>query len=206
LNSLILAGGTALLSLALGVPAAYATSRFHFRGRSFFLFAVLVTQMVSAALLVMPLYRMAESFNLLNTYTALIIANTAFTLPVVIWLLTGYLRSVPASLEEAAMVDGASRLAALLRIVLPVAAPGILVAGVYSFIFAWNDLVFALAFVTDSDMYPITRSLDRFASENVVRWDLTMAASVLAVVPIALLFAILQKHLVTAFAAGAVKE
>ncbi len=205
LNSSIIAVGTAVVSVVLGLPAAYAIRRFTFTGRTVFLFAVLVTQMVSPALFIMPLYQVMNGLGLLNTYIALIIGNSAITLPVVIWLLSAYLRGVPIDLEEAAMVDGASRLSALFRIVLPVSAPGILAAGAYAFVHAWNDLVFALAFVTNTNMHPITRALDRFAAENVVRWDLTMAASTLSVIPILLLFILLQRHLLHGVAVGAIK-
>ena len=206
LNSSIIAIGTAVVSVVLGLPAAYAIRRFTFTGRTVFLFAVLVTQMVSPALFIMPLYQVMNGLGLLNTYIALIIGNSAITLPVVIWLLSAYLRGVPIVLEEAAMVDGASRLSALIRVVLPISAPGILAAGAYAFVHAWNDLVFALAFVTNTNMHPITRALDRFAAENVVRWDLTMAASTLSVIPILLLFILLQRHLLHGVAVGAIKE
>jgi multiple sugar transport system permease protein len=206
LNSSIIAVGTAVVSVVLGLPAAYAIRRFTFTGRTVFLFAVLVTQMVSPALFIMPLYQVMNGLGLLNTYIALIIGNSAITLPVVIWLLSAYLRGVPIVLEEAAMVDGASRLSALIRVVLPISAPGIIAAGAYAFVHAWNDLVFALAFVTNTNMHPITRALDRFAAENVVRWDLTMAASTLSVIPILLMFILLQRHLLHGVAVGAVKE
>ncbi len=206
LNSSIIAVGTAVVSVVLGLPAGYAIRRFTFMGRTVFLFAVLVTQMVSPALFIMPLYQVMNGLGLLNTYIALIIGNSAITLPVVIWLLSAYLRGVPIVLEEAAMVDGASRLSALIRVVLPISAPGILAAGAYAFVHAWNDLVFALAFVTNTNMHPITRALDRFAAENVVRWDLTMAASTLSVIPILLLFILLQRHLLHGVAVGAIKE
>jgi multiple sugar transport system permease protein len=206
LNSSIIAVGTAVVSVVLGLPAAYAIRRFTFTGRTVFLFAVLVTQMVSPALFIMPLYQVMNGLGLLNTYIALIIGNSAITLPVVIWLLSAYLRGVPIVLEEAAMVDGASRLSALIRVVLPISAPGIIAAGAYAFVHAWNDLVFALAFVTNANMHPITRALDRFAAENVVRWDLTMAASTLSVIPILLMFVLIQRHLLQGVAVGAVKE
>lgn len=201
-NSCIIAILTAAFSVVVGTPAAYAIRRFEFTGRKMFLFVVLVTQMLSPALFIMPLYKVMNTLGLLNTYVALVVGNSAIAVPVVIWLLAAYFRGVPVALEEAAMVDGASRLQAIFRIILPVAAPGIVAAGAYAFIRAWNDLVFALAFVTSSEMEPVTRALDRFAAENVVRWDLTMAASTLAILPIVLLFAALQKHLVSGVAVG----
>lgn len=204
-NSCIIAVFTAAFSVLVGTPAAYAVRRFQFIGRKFFLFGVLTTQMLSPALFIMPLYQVMNTLGLLNTYVALIVGNSAIAVPVVIWLLASYFRGVPTSLEEAARVDGASRLQALFRIILPVSAPGILAAGAYAFIRAWNDLVFALSFVTSPEMQPVTRALDRFAAENVVRWNLTMAASTLAVIPIVLLFATLQKHLVSGIAVGSNK-
>jgi len=204
-NSIIISAVTSFICVLMGLPAAYAFSRFRFAGRKSFLFAVLATQMFSPVILIIPLYKMMRTTGLLNTYPVLIIANTAFALPMTIWLLTGYLESIPTSLEEAAMIDGTSRLGALFRIILPLSSPGIITAGIYAFILAWNDLIFALTFISDQDMRPITLALNDFAGKNIIYWHEMMAAAVLSVIPVALMFSLVQKYLVQGLTSGSVK-
>ncbi|ACL68841.1 binding-protein-dependent transport systems inner membrane component [Halothermothrix orenii H 168] len=205
INSFIVAGVTSLVCILLGLPASYAFSRFRFYGKKLFLFAILATQMFSPVILIIPLYKVMKSAGLMDTYFALIIANTAFALPMSIWLLTGYLQSIPVSLEEAAMIDGTSRIGALFKIILPLAAPGIITSGIYAFILAWNDLIFALTFITKQGMRPITLALTDFAGKNVIYWNDMMAAAVLSVLPVAFLFSLVQKYLVQGLTAGSVK-
>lgn len=205
LNSFIVAGFTSLLCILLGLPASYAFSRFNFSGKKIFLFAVLATQMFSPVILIIPLYKVIRSMGLMDTYLSLIIANTSFALPMTIWLLTGYLQSIPDSLEEAAMIDGSSRLGALYRIILPLAAPGIVTSGIYAFILAWNDLIFALTFISKQEMRPITLALSDFAGKNIIYWHEMMAAAVLSVLPVAFLFSIVQKYLIQGLTAGSIK-
>lgn len=204
-NSIVVAGSTAVLCILLASPAAYALSRYRFFGRTTTLFAVLAVQMFSPVILIIPLYKTMLNLGLLDTYIAMIIGDTAFALPMSIWLLTGYFENIPKELEEAAWIDGCSRAGGLVRVVLPIAAPGIVTAGIYAFILAWNDLIFALTFVTEESMRPITLALTDFVGWNVVYWHEMMAASVISVLPVALLFSFVQKYLVRGLTAGAVK-
>lgn len=205
LNSMIIAGSVGLLSLLLGTPAAYALSRYKFAGRKLFLFSVLATQMFSPVVLLVPLYKIVRSMGLINTFSSVIIGRSAFALPMVIWLLTGYLSNIPKDLEEAAMVDGCSLFKSLYKIVLPLAGPGIATAGIYAFIMGWNDLMFSLTFINEAEMAPITLAMSDFVGKNVVYWHEMMAAAVISILPVAIMFSYVQKYLVKGLTSGAVK-
>lgn len=205
-NSLIIAAATSVLSVSMGSLAGYAVSRFRFRGRHWLLFAILATQMISPVVFIVPLYKAMRTYQLLNTLASVIVSTTAFAMPMVIWLMQGYFQSLPHELEEAAMVDGCSRLAAWTRIILPLSAPGLAAAGIYSFILGWDQLMFPLTFLTRGELRPVTLALYDFSGYNVVYWHEMMAASTIAVVPAAVAFMLVQKYLVGGLTAGSVKS
>lgn len=205
-NSLILASSTAILTIILAFPAAYAITRFSFKGKNSFLFIILITQMFSPIILIVGLYQIAQTYNLLNSLVGLIITNCAFTVPMAVWLLHGYLKNIPVTLEQAASVDGCSRIAGIVRIILPLSAPGIAMAGIYSFIMAWNDLLIPLIYISLPELKPISLALTDFAGQNIVYWHLMMAASTLTTIPIAIMFSFVQRFFIKGFMSGAVKE
>lgn len=205
-NSLIVSTSTMLICTSLGSFAAYAVSRFDFKGKKAFLFIIIVTQMFSGVTLVGPMYKTIKSLGLLNTYTALIIPNAAFAIPMTVWLLYGYLDSISISLEEAAMIDGCTRLQAVRKVLLPLIAPGIITSGLFAFIVSWNDLIFARSFVTKTEYMTLSVSLTNYQSLFETSWHTMMAASVISVVPVFILFLLIQKHLVKGLASGGVKE
>lgn len=205
-NSLIVSTSTMLICTTLGSLAAYAVSRFDFKGKKSFLFIIIVTQMFSGVTLVGPMYKIVKELGLLNTHLALIIPNAAFSLPMTVWLLYGYLDGVSKNLEEAAMIDGCTRLQAVRKILLPLIAPGIITAGLFAFIVSWNDLVFARSFITKSEFMTLSVSLTTYQSLFETRWHEMMAASVISVIPVFILFLLIQKHLVKGLASGGVKE
>jgi multiple sugar transport system permease protein len=194
-----------LLAVAAAIPAAYHTARRRFRGRSAFLFLVLVTQMFSPTTLVVGLYREFFQLGLVNTSAALILTNAAFNLAFAVWILRAFFASIPRELEEAAEVDGCSRLGALLRVVLPLARPAIVTAAIFAFIAAWNEYIVALTLMTDADMKPITVALTSYVTAYVQHWNLLFAASILAIVPVIVLFALIEPYLVSGLTAGSVK-
>jgi len=195
---------TALVVLA-AVPAAYHTARHRFAGRGAFLFLVLVTQMFAPTALVVGLYREFFELGLINTYAALILVNAAFNLAFAIWILRAFFASIPREIEEAAAVDGCGAAGTLFRIVLPVALPGIVTAVIFAFIAAWNEYIVALTLMTDASMRPLTVGITSYVTAYVQHWDQLFAASVIAVVPVVILFAIIEKHLVGGLTAGSVK-
>ena len=203
--SLIVAVTSTALAVAAAVPAAYHTARHRFRGRTAFLLLVLVTQMFSPTALVVGLYREFFDWGLVNTYAALILTNAAFNLAFAVWMLRGFFASIPREIEEAAAVDGCGRLGVLLRVVLPLARPAIATALIFSFIAAWNEYVVALTLMTDAARRPLTVGITSYVTAYVQHWNLLFAASVIALVPVVILFALIERHLVGGLTAGSVK-
>jgi multiple sugar transport system permease protein len=203
--SLVVSVVSTALVIAAAVPAAYYTARHRFRGRGAFLFLVLVTQMFAPTALVVGLYREFFELGLINTRAALILVNAAFNLAFAVWILRAFFASIPREIEEAAAVDGCGTVGALLRIVLPVARPGIVTAAIFAFIAAWNEYIVGLTLMTDADMRPLTVGITSYVTAYVQHWDLLFAASVIAIVPVVVLFALIEPYLVGGLTAGSVK-
>lgn len=204
-NSVLIGVGTAAVSILLAMPAAFALSRFRFRGSGTFGFLVFATQMLPAALLIVPLYNVFAGVNLIDNLGALVIADTAFAMPVAIWVIKGAMDGVPRDLDEAAFLDGAGQIAILLRIVLPIAAPGVAAAGIITFLSAWNDFLFANTFMITTTRWPVTKGLASFSGQYSTPIDLIMAASVLFALPPIVFFLLLQQRIVAGLSAGAVR-
>ena len=204
-SSLIVAATSTVLVLVIAVPAAYFTARHQFRGRTIFLLIVLMTQMFSPTALVVGLYREFFELNLVNTYLSLILTNTAFNLAFAIWILQGFFSSIPREIEEAAQLDGCSRIATLRRVMLPLTLPGLVTTVTFTFIAAWNEYVVALTLIQDDARKPLTVGISSYVTGYQQSWDQLFAASLVAIVPVVILFAAIEKHLVGGLTAGAVK-
>lgn len=204
-TSLIVAAGSTVIVILVAIPAAFMTARHRFPGRGAFLLLVLVTQMFAPTSLVVGLYRQFFELNLINTYGALILTNAAFNLAFAIWILHGFFSSIPLEVEEAAALDGASRFQILRRVMLPLTLPGLVTATIFTFIAAWNEYVVALTLMIDDDKKPLTVGMRAYITGYEQHWDQLFAASVVAVVPVVILFAIIEKHLVGGLTAGSVK-
>lgn len=208
LNSLIIAVGATLVSVGCATPAAWALSRLRFPGRSSFLFTVLVTQMFSPIVLIMALYRLMSGYGLLEgpwVYLSLILANGAFSLAFSVWLLTGYFSTVPTEVEEAAMIDGCTRLGTLRRVILPLSLPGIVTTVIFAFIAAWNEFMFALTLVGQKEYEPLTVGIYSFVERYGTQWPYLCAASLLATIPVVVLFLAIERQLMRGLTAGALK-
>jgi len=195
---------TAIVVLA-ATPAAYYTARHRFPGRSAFLLLVLVTQMFSPTALVVGLYRQFFELGLVDTYAALIVTNAAFNLAFAVWILRAFFATIPREIEEAAAVDGCGRLRTLARVVLPLSLPAIVTAVIFAFIAAWNEYIVALTLMTDPARKPLTVGITSYVTAYVQHWNYLFAASVLAIVPVVVLFALIERHLVGGLTAGSVK-
>ncbi len=204
-TSLLVATASTLIVIAVSVPAAYYTARFRFPGRTAFLLLVLVTQMFSPTALVVGIYREWFNLDMVNTYAALILTNAAFNLAFAVWILHGFLASIPKEVEEAAHLDGCSRLGTLRRVLLPLTMPGIVTAVIFTFIAAWNEYVVALTLMIDEDKKPLTVGLTSYVTGYEQHWDQLFAASIVAIVPVVVLFAVIEKHLIGGLTAGSVK-
>ncbi len=204
-NSLVIAFGTTAITIVVAAPSAYAMARIKFRGRGAFGLAVLVTQMFSPVIVLIPIFKMMKVLGLLNTYLALILVNTGLTLPFAIWMLTSFFKAIPKELEDAAMIDGLSRTGMLFRIALPLTAPGLVTTAIFAFITAWNEFIFALVLVSKRDLQPITMALYAWEKNNVVEWQFLMATAVVATLPTVLLFLCVRKRLTSGLMMGSIK-
>jgi len=203
--SLIVALTSTLIVLLVGTPAAYYTARHRFRGRSAFLVLLLVTQMFSPTALVVGLYRQFFELGLVDTYAALILTNAAFNLAFAVWILRAFFAAIPREIEEAAAVDGCGRLRALVEIVLPLSLPALVTAAIFAFIAAWNEYIVALTLMTDPARKPLTVGITSYVTAYIQHWNYLFAASVIAIVPVVVLFALIERHLVGGLTAGSVK-
>jgi multiple sugar transport system permease protein len=204
-NSVIVSVSSTLLATAVGTLGAYALARLRFRGRGFMASATLITYLVPPAILFIPLYAQIRNLGLANSLAGLIVAYPSFTVPFVTWLLMGYFESIPEELEEAAMIDGATRFGAFRRIVLPLAAPGLLAAALYAFTQAWNEFLYALVFITDARLRTLPVGLASFITGDVYGWGYLMAGAVLTTLPVIAAYIYLQKYMVEGLTAGSVK-
>ena len=205
-NSLIVAGISVPLVIFLGTLAAYSMTRFTYPGRSGIAVAVLFTYMFPSTLMLVPLFLIVADLGLNGTYWALVLANTTFALPFAVWLLRSYFLGVPPEVEEAAMVDGASRLSAFVQVVLPQVMPGIISTSVFAFIQAWDEYMFASIFASGSEMMTLPVGVARYSDELNADWGVLMAASVCSTLPVVVLFAFMQRKLLPDLNAGAVKQ
>ncbi len=203
--SLQVAAGATLVVLLVALPAAYYTARYRFRGRMVFLLLILVTQMFQPTAMLVGIYREFVALGLNNSVLGLTLVNAGFNLAFATWILNAYISSIPPELEEAATVDGSSRLGALFRITLPLAWPGIVTALIFTFISAWNEFVVALILTSDPDKQPLTVVLDSFLGGYQIEWGQLFAASVVATIPVIILFALIERKVVGGLTAGSVK-
>lgn len=204
-NSVLVSTATTAISVAIATLAGLGFARYKLRGGKYLLLSILLSQLFPLVLLVPSFYVVLRQFVLLDNLLGLVIIYISFTLPYGVWMLTGYFRSIPVDLEEAAMIDGASRLGAYLRVTLPLAAPGIAATVIYCFILAWNEYMFAATFISSRSLRTLPLGLQSFIGQYNVDWNLLMAGSVVTTIPVVVLFLALQRYLVSGLTAGAVK-
>ena len=206
-NSFFLASSVAVITLIFVIPAAYSYARFRFPFKNSSLYILLAINMFSGAVLLIPLYKVLRTFGLLNSYQAMIVPGVAFLIPTSIWLLKSYFEKIPIDLEEAAFVDGASRVQILRHIIAPLSTPGLVVVGIYAFIGAYaQQFLFAITFNQKKEYMPIPSGLYEFIGYQSVKWNEMMAASLVGIAPVLLVFIFLQKYIVEGLTAGAVKN
>jgi len=204
-NSLFVTLSAVLLSLLIALLAALAVGRFNFRGRRAYLLLVMIVQVAPFEGLLIPFFIMMRQLDLLNQLPSLIMIYFVFTMPFTIWTLRGFVIAVPRELEEAAMVDGASRFQAFMRVVFPLLAPGLVATSVFAFITAWNEFLYAFVFMRDATRYTLPVWLATFRTVFGTDWGGTMAASTLFTLPVLVFFLIIQRRMVSGLTAGAVK-
>ena len=206
-NSFFLATSVTVITILFVIPAAYSYARFNFPGKNSSLYLLLAINMFSGAVLLIPLYKLLRTLGLLNSYQAMIVPGVAFLIPTSIWLLKSYFEKIPIDLEEAAFVDGASRVQILRHIITPLSTPGLVVVSLYIFIGAYaQQFLFAITFNSKKEFMPIPAGLYEFVGYQTIKWNEMMAASLVGIAPVLIIFIFLQKYLVEGLTAGAVKN
>jgi multiple sugar transport system permease protein len=205
LNSFIVALGACLLGLGVSLPAAYGFSRFRFPGRRVLMTQFLVINMFPIVLIIIPLFVLMRQFGLLDTVLGIVLGHSTFAIPFSIWMLTSYMNAIPGELDEAARIDGASRLQTLRLVILPVVMPGIVTTGIYIFVTSWNEYLFAMM-LSGQNVRTVTVALQLFIGEFTVQWGLLTAGGTLIAIPVTILFLLVQRRLVSGLTAGAVKS
>jgi multiple sugar transport system permease protein len=205
-NTIIVTVITVAFASVVASLAGYSLSRFRTAGHQAMGFALLLSRMLPGSLLVIPIYILLSRFKLIDTYTGLVLANTAAIVPLATWMMKTFFDSIPRELEEAAMIDGCSELGALTRVILPLARPGLASAAIYASILSWSNFVFAKTLVDQPSHWLLTMGLSSFIGEYLVQWPQMMAAGILSLIPILILFAVLEPYLVSGLTSGAVKN
>ena len=204
-NSILMSGGATILALLCGIPAAYAMARMRFKGRSLFLGFVIMSQMFAPVVLLVGISTLMRMLRLDNTLWGLMLFNAAFNQAFAIWLLRGTFSAISPEMEQAATIDGCNTLTALIRILLPMAAPGVVTTLIFVFINAWNEYTVATVLIRNARLRPISTGITQFSSFNMIEWNYLFAAALLATIPVVILFICIEKHLAAGLTAGGVK-
>ena len=204
-NSIKVAGTTTILAMTLAITAGLGFARLNYRWTRYFLIIILFAQLFPLILLITPYFTIMKNLGILNSHKALYLSYTSFVLPFSIWMLSNYFRSIPQEMEHAAMIDGCSRLGALVKVTLPLAAPGIAATTINAFILAWNEFLFAQIFINSPHLRTLPIGLRSFMGQYETQWNLLMAGAVISTIPVVILFIILQKHLISGLTQGGVK-
>lgn len=204
-NSIIIAAGSTAIAMVCGIPAAYALARMRFKGQTAFLGFIIVSQMFAPVVLLIGIYKVMQVLNLTNSLLGLIFINAAFNQAFTIWLLRGTFLSISAEMEQAATIDGCNRIQAMFKVLLPVAAPGIVTTLIFIFINAWNEYTVALCLISTETIKPLTVGINIFNGYNIIEWQYLFAASIFAIIPVVILFMSIEKNLTSGLTAGGVK-
>ncbi|GAA1008007.1 ABC transporter permease [Acrocarpospora pleiomorpha] len=205
LNSVIVSVATVVLTLVIAVPAAYSAARFRFRGKNGLLFFILMTSMIPGIAILVPLYYLAVKLGIYDTYQVMIIIYAAWQVPTIVWILKGFFETIPVEIEESGRVDGCTTAGSFLRLVLPLARPGLGAASIIAFVYVWNDYLIASTFVSDPDLRLVSVGLYSYLTQYGVVWGQLMAAVVVTLVPMIVAFVVFERRLVAGLTAGASK-
>lgn len=204
-NSFLISLGAMLIAVVLAVPASYGIAKYRFKGRKLVLLSFLVTQMLPVSVLLTPMFIMFKNMHVYNTWMSAILADATIGIPFSVLILKNYFASIPSALEEAAYLDGCNRFTAFLRILIPIAKPGVMVCAIFSFLYAWGDLAYGMTFILDQAMRPITAGIFNFMGQYGTKWSYLTAFAVVTIIPVALIFIFMQKYIISGMTNGAVK-
>lgn len=204
-NSFIISTGAMLIAVVLAVPASYAIARYRFVGRKVMLLGFLVTQMLPVSVLLTPMFIMFKGMNVYNTWISAILADATLGIPFSVLILKNYFASIPKELEEAAYIDGCGRMKAFMKVLVPVAKPGVIVCAIFSFLYSWGDLAYGMTFILDQQKRPITAGIFNFMGQYGTTWSYLTAFAIVTIIPVALIFIFMQKYIIAGMTSGAVK-
>ena len=204
-NSLVISAGAMVIAVILAVPASYGIAKYRFKGRNCMLLCFLVTQMLPVSVLLTPMFIMFKGMHVYNTWAAAILADATIGIPFSVLILKNYFASIPRELEEASYIDGCNRFNAFVRILIPVAKPGVVVCAIFSFLYAWGDLAYGMTFILDQQRRPITAGIFNFMGQYGTKWSYLTAFAIVTIIPVALIFIFMQKYIITCMTSGAVK-
>jgi ABC-type glycerol-3-phosphate transport system permease component len=205
-NSIVVVVASTVVSIAFSTLSGYGLSRFNFRGKASFLTFLLISQMFPSIMLLIPYYKIMQTFGLVNTQFALVITYVSFTIPFCSWMMYGYFKSIPREMDEAAAIDGASRFGTFARVVLPLTLPGVVATALYSFVTGWNEYMFALTLTSSEDMKTVPVGIGQLIGQYKIQWNDLMASSLYAIIPLIVFFVFLQRYLISGLTAGGVKS
>lgn len=204
-NSLVISLGAMLIAVLLAVPASYAIAKYRFKGRKIILLGFLVTQMLPVSVLLTPMFIMFKNMNLYDTWGAAILADATIGIPFSVLILKNFFSSIPKELEEAAYIDGCNRFSAFIRILIPIAKPGVIVCAIFSFLYAWGDLAYGMTFILDQQKRPVTAGIFNFMGQYGTKWSYLTAFAIVSIIPVAIIFIFMQKYIISGMTSGAVK-
>jgi len=204
-NSFLISMGAMLIAVVLAVPASYGIAKYRFKGRKFMLLSFLVTQMLPVSVLLTPMFIMFKNMHVYNSWISAVLADATIGIPFSILILKNYFSSIPKDMEEAAYLDGCNRFTAFIRILIPIAKPGVMVCAIFSFLYAWGDLAYGMTFILDQEKRPITAGIFNFMGQYGTKWSYLTAFAVVTIIPVALIFIFMQKYIVSGMTSGAVK-
>ena len=205
LNSILIASGSSLIAMVCGIPAAYALARMKFKGQTAFLGFIIVSQMFAPVVLLIGIYKVMSTLHMSNSILGLIFINAAFNQAFTIWLLRGTFMSISEEMEQAAKIDGCNRIQSMFKVLLPMAAPGIVTTLIFIFINAWNEYTVALCLISTDTFKPLTVGINIFNGYNIIEWQYLFAASLFAIIPVLIMFMSIEKNLTSGLTAGGVK-
>lgn len=204
-NSLVISFGAMCISIILAVPASYGIAKYSFKGKKSIVFGFLITQMLPVSVLLTPLFIMFKNMHIYNTFWSTIISDSTIGIPFSVLILKNYFASIPRELEEAAYIDGLNRFTAFIKVLIPIAKQGVIVCGVFSFLYAWGDLAYGMTFILDQEKRPITAGIFNFMGQYGTKWSYLSAFAVVTIIPVALIFIFMQKYIISGMTSGAVK-
>jgi multiple sugar transport system permease protein len=204
-NSMIISLGAMFIAIVLAVPASYGIAKYHFRGKKAIILGFLVTQMLPVSVLLTPLFIMFQKMHLYNTWWSTIIADSTIGIPFSVLILKNFFATIPKEIEEAAYIDGCNKFTGFIKVLIPIAKPGVIVCGIFSFLYGWGDLAYGMTFLLDQERRPITAGIFNFLGQYGTKWSFLTAFAVVTIIPVALIFIFMQKYIISGMTSGAVK-